>query len=77
MSDFVQRVAAGSTSHRISGRERRAAPRPTSSDEEESAVVVDGKTLYRARGSDGRTVLVDSELRKDIIEAAARLASGH
>ena len=49
---------------------------PASEAGRDTPVRVDGRTLHRARTSDGRTVLVDSELRKDIIEAAARLASG-
>ncbi|MFW6187642.1 MAG: hypothetical protein ACOC84_06585 [Actinomycetota bacterium] len=83
MSDFVQRLAAGSGARRAT----RSVPRPTaaaaspevgpaSEAGRDTPVRVDGRTLHRARTSDGRTVLVDSELRKDIIEAAARLASG-
>lgn len=83
MSDVVQRLAAGSAARRGA----RSASRPTARAEpsgaattaegrEDGPVRVDGRILHRARTSDGKTVLVDSELRKDIIEAAARLASG-
>ncbi len=78
MSDFAQRTPAGSLTYRAAKKRRRLKALPTySAAGGRAADPVDAKEFHTARTSDGGTVRVDSELRKEIIEEAARLASGH
>lgn len=74
MSEFAQRTVAGAASHRAAKKKSRQAARSTPAGQ--SAVeFLDGRRLYRATTSDGRSVLVSSRLRRDIIEEATRLAA--
>ncbi|ALU40436.1 hypothetical protein AS188_12465 [Kocuria flava] len=84
MSEFAQRTVPGAASHRAAKKRRRREAQDAPSRAagavpgagRDGAVEVGGRTLYRVTTADGREVLVGSRLRREILEQAARLASG-